>query len=163
MRQDVQAIRGGPWRWCAAIVGLSALVGAWNAQDPSAAKRSTEQQLQATTVADKTPSKLEKIESTLAQAGCPGWLVLASEGEAALEPPPHHSSAGVIEQTSLQVTTNGPLFDDPVPARVASRGQLAPPASAGAQLTTGSKDDPNDLLDGVPDLLAPPPPGEAGL
>jgi len=127
-----------PWIWCAAIVVASALVGLWKGQTPIAPLSTSPSQ---SSMLEKPVSMLEKIEAELAQAGCPGWITLASEGEQALE-----ATAivpGNIQQTSRRI----PHVVYPVPLRVASRTLVA---------AVGSADDPDDLLDGVPDLLAKP-------
>ena len=80
MKRNSRGMRASTWTWCTALVALSALVGTWNATDPAAepvARQSHEAQH------DGDQIDLHKMESTLAQAGCPGWMVLASEGQAA--------------------------------------------------------------------------------
>ncbi|MCG8449837.1 MAG: hypothetical protein MI725_09700, partial [Pirellulales bacterium] len=140
------------WAWCAASVPLSVLVGLWHAQSPT-----TEVEVAATSAeTDSTPETFarqvdyEQIESTLAQAGCPGWMVLASEGEAALVPPD-------VKEVAQRV----PIVKYPGPLRVAQRERLFSESSKEAILSAAPKDDPDDLLDGVPDLLAKPPADEA--
>ena len=138
-----------PTVWFVIVVGLSALIGVWNAQDERSDSKSSVQDEQMVAIAT---IPLEKIESTLAQAGCPGWMVLASEGEAALMPP-----VGIVpdevKQTALRVAGNVPRVRYPSPVRVASRVLFASPAGSGAKLSTGSSDAADDLLDGVADLL----------
>ena len=150
MRWNVQGTWSRPSSWFAAIVGLSALVGVWNAEDPFAVSL---QHSPPETTHEAIP--LEKIESTLAQAGCPGWMVLASEGEAALRPP-SELVPNDIKKTALRVAVNVPRISYPTPVRLANRTLFAPPAGSRAQLATGASNDPDDLLDGVPDLLAAP-------
>ena len=139
-----------PTVWFVIVVGLSALVGLWNAEE----SREDTTSPSLPEVANKTTS-LEQIEMTLAQAGCPGWMVLASEGEAALKPP-----AGLlpkdVKQTALHVATSVPRVRYPTPLRLANRTLFAPPAATEAFAAVGAAEDPEDLLDGVPDLLAKP-------
>ena len=125
---------GSPLRWIALILLASAAVGIWHADEqererlaslPTAAPEVDEQEY------------LQEIEQALAQAGCPGWMVLASEGETALQPP----------EGIQQVAHNAeaiPRVEYPVPVRLALR-EAYPVESA--------PDDPEDLLDGMPDLL----------
>jgi len=68
----------------AAILVGSVLVGLWNGQAPIAKPTPAPP---ASAVAENPKSTLlEQIEAELAQAGCPGWITLASEGEQALQP-----------------------------------------------------------------------------
>jgi len=165
MRRSERRILSGPWSWCTAIVGLSVLVGVWNAKDPRANRLSHTPRATTTSATEHDFAKatpLEQIESTLAQAGCPGWMVLASEGEAALGKPSGLVPSNV-KRTALRVTANVPRVRYPTPVRVASRTLFAPPAANGTKQVVGAVSDPNDLLDGVPDLLAAPvggPPAE---
>ncbi len=78
------------------------------------------------------PARAERIEAMLAGAGCPGWMVLAEEGDDALGPPTHDD---LVEQASAEAEL-----------RVA----LQPRAVA------TSADDPDDLLGGAEDLLLVP-------
>ncbi len=100
----------------------------------------------------------EQIESTLAMAGCPGWMVLASEGEAALRQPeePLRVVPAEIKPTALHVTQNVPRVKYPAPVRVASRFLFTPSVESGTALAVGAPDDPDDLLDGTADLLSRP-------
>lgn len=148
----------GLWAWCTAVTVLSALVGVWNAEEPQPRQKPRE-----TKSEWETASSLERIESTLAQAGCPGWMVLATEGESALSPPEQPSpltlpSDDKVKPVAHQVAVSAdvPRVSYPAPVRVASRLLFAPPGATNAKLTTMASDDPDDLLDGVPDLLAEP-------
>jgi len=170
MRRTVHGRIGGLWAWCAAIVGLSVLVGSWNAVDPHPAvlpctPRATIAPTAVQDLAAPTPhaqtGPLEQIESTLAQAGCPGWMVLASEGQAALEKPPKLVPSDVKE-TALRVAANVPRVTYPRPLRVANRTSLASGAPKRAKLAVGAVSDPDDLLDGVADLLTAPAKGSGG-
>ncbi len=147
MKRNVPKSRYRPWLWGASIVAVSALVGVWNANDPTPVPQPDP--------VPNGPTTIEKIESTLAQAGCPGWMVLATEGESALQPlPPIVDEA--VEQTALRVEADVPTVNYPKPIRVANRVQFSPPSGTAAKLTTSPTEDPDDLLDGVPDLLAAP-------
>ncbi len=145
---------GGPWGWCAAVVGLSALVGVWNASNPHVRTHARNlSHSPGTTLVGEDPSlssaiPLEKIEATLAQAGCPGWMVLASEGEAAFQ----QLVPEDVKETALRVA-QVPRVRYPAPVRVA-RALFAPPAGSNARLAVGPADDADDLLDGVADLLS---------
>ncbi|NOZ40768.1 MAG: hypothetical protein GXP24_11155 [Planctomycetes bacterium] len=150
MKQTKRVLLNRPTVWFVIVVGISALVGAWNAEAPLAST----QQLASVHVSQQA-IPLEQMESTLAQAGCPGWIVLASEGEAALKPP-SDLLPNDVKKTALRVASNVPRISYPTPVRVASRTLFAPPPGNRAQLATSTADDPNDLLDGVPDLLAAP-------
>ncbi len=155
-----------PTLWIAAVVGLSAVVGIWNAEDPLAGDCGdipSENFSRAVASEAVDPTRLELMESTLAQAGCPGWMVLASEGEDALESPVPLPPVvpKVIQQTAHRESAKVPRVSYPSPVRVANRALFAPPGRGRAQLTTSDKDDPDDLLDGVPDLLAAPDSGGA--
>jgi len=145
-----------PTVWFVVIVSLSALVGVWNASAPHPGSLPPTLRAKATGEAKQRTAKhspLEQIESTLAQAGCPGWMALASEGEAALQPP-----SGLlpndIKKTALRVTTSVPHIRYPTPVRIASRTLMASPSRGQTQLVANPADDPDDLLDGAPDLLA---------
>lgn len=146
------------WAWCTAVTVLSVLVGVWNAEEPQPRQKPRE-----TKSEWEAASSLERIESTLAQAGCPGWMVLATEGESALSPPQQPSpltlpSDDDVKPVAHQVAVSAvvPRVSYPTPVRVASRRLLAPTDGKNAKLTTMASDDPDDLLDGVPDLLAEP-------
>ncbi len=153
MKLTEQKNWNGPAVWFLIVVGLSALVGVWNAQEDVQDRRriSTPSVTEVVAVNDDT-IPLEKIESTLAQAGCPGWMVLASEGEAALKPPVGLVPSEV-KPTALRVSGEVPRVRYPTPVRVARRVLFAPPAVGGAKLTVGAVGDSDDLLDGVADLL----------
>ncbi len=147
MNQTQHTILHKPWAWCAIVIVGSALVGAWNAQAPHFST------LQEPISPTKQPaSPIEQIEATLAQAGCPGWMVLASEGESAFQPPSQQIVPDDIQTTSSRTLAQVPHVKYPVPVRIASRTLVAPPA-ANASLSPGSPNDPDDLLDGKPDLL----------
>ena len=145
MKRKQRGTINRPWTWCAVLVSLSAVVGVWNAQEID-----TRQDVQAdsTTVSRHEEIDLEQIEATLAQAGCPGWMVLAGEGESALETRVLPSD---VRETRERVPSQYPRVRYPVPVRVASR--TASTTSIQGTNRVGSPDDPNDLLDGVPDLL----------
>ena len=137
-----------PTVWFLILVGLSALVGIRNAQVRRGVAISPPRQIASRQVVAEKSLPLEKIESTLAQAGCPGWMVLASEGEAALRPPADSVLTlvpGDVKKTSLHIQGNVPRVTYPAPIRVASRTLFAAPAT-----------NTDDLLDGVPDLLETP-------
>ncbi len=130
---------------CAVVLLVSSLVGLRNAREPQSDK------------SPKTTSitlNTEQLEADLARAGCPGWIVLASEGEAALTA----SGQSPITRTShteSQPSHRVPRVKYSVPLRIASLPQ-SNKAFRVAQLSPGSADDPDDLLDGMPDLLAVP-------
>ena len=153
MRLEKRNSNHSPILWAVTIVALSALYGFVYADDPSqelAKKKQTTTvrvESQPPSQSQTTQSNFEAIELTLAQAGCPGWMVLASEGEEALHPP-HSKPSGQVRQTAFQDTENASQ-------QIAPRMLLAAQATR-AQAIFSSKDDPNDLLDGVPDLLAAP-------
>ena len=138
-------------------------MGVWNAENPRAEELPTTS-ASASDQAWADDKRLEQIGSTLAQAGCPGWMVLAEEGEAALQPPASELVPGEVQQTAHRVPTSVPTSVPttvpsvryPVPLRVASRTRIASSATPDAFVSVGAKDDPDDLLDGVPDLLVKP-------
>ena len=153
MMRNTSARMGKPLTGVALVLFISAAVGVWRADEiererleslPSAESIPT-----AAPEIDET-AYLEDIEQALAQAGCPGWMVLASEGEAALTPPEP------IQQVAHTVTeseeSNIPRVHYPVPVRVANRQQFSV-ALRDAHPVQSSPDDPDDLLDGMPDLL----------
>lgn len=143
MTRYVHKNRNRPWVWCVAIVAVSALVGAWNAQVPLVDRNPKPR--------PADPTAIEQIESTLAQAGCPGWMVLASEGEGALQPLPDVVTE-VGSQTVVPASANVPAVKYPSPVRVANRLLFEPPPGDENDLLNGA----NDLLGGVDDLLAEP-------
>jgi len=152
-----------PWAWFAFVAVGSVLVGIWNAQPaPTSAEINSalpSQQVTTSTVEHSDSadnSRVDEIEATLAQAGCPGWMVLASEGESALEPPVPTLVPEDIQPTSRRVPNQVPRIKYPVPLRVASRtrpNSNTAPTAIKVALAQGSPDAPDDLLDGVPDLL----------
>jgi len=121
---------------CAVMVVGCAMIGLWNGQTPI-----LQAPILQASAAPTEPTMLEKIEAELAQAGCPGWVTLASEGEQALQP------AAIVPENVQQTSNRIPQVVYPVPLRVASRTLVA---------AVGSSDDSDDLLGGVPDLLALP-------
>lgn len=139
----------------AAVVGFSALVGVWNAwgrdHHNAAALRAARADIAG-------PSRLEQIEAALAQAGCPGWMALASEGESALAPPGDANAApsdghAVIPAEVQRTSERVPRVRYPVPVKVASRElRLTEPRVAQRDAAAAAAD-PDDLLDGMPDLL----------
>jgi hypothetical protein len=133
------------WLCAAAIALLSALVGLWHAQSPVVAPLENDSTV-ASTVGNETDERFEQIEAALAQAGCPGWMVLASEGPQAFEDPN-------VRATGAEMVFNQPPVNPrlPEPLYVANRFASNAPASVISQ--PSAKDDPNDLLDGAPDLL----------
>ena len=136
-----------------AVVLISALVGIWHADE-------TEKRRLADIAVDSNPSQdleekayLLEMERALAQAGCPGWIPLASEGESAFDPPEQVEQVSHFEPTvKRQAKSEIPRIIYPTPLRVASarKYQLA---ERTARPMAGSPDDPDDLLDGMPDLL----------
>ena len=121
MRQNSQNCWERTWLGIATVVGLSTLVGVWHAQKPRATTTACHSVIQLASN-DQSTEHVEQIEQALAQAGCPGWMVLASEGPQAL-------SSKVVP---LAFNTN------------TKQSVVSQPSAA---------NDPNDLLDGVPDLL----------
>ncbi len=109
------------WLAVAAVVGLSALVGVWHGRAQSVQPDTHYSDIQLASN-DASHERIEQIEQALAQAGCPGWMVLASEGPQALG----------SEIVPLAFNNS------------AQQGVVSQPSAA---------NDPNDLLDGVPDLL----------
>ncbi len=149
MNKKERGLLHRPWTWCAIITVGSAIVGAWNTQAPYASP------LQESSPATAhAASQVEQIEAVLAQAGCPGWMVLASEGPSALQPSPSRQTlvAEDIRKTSARVPNQVPTVKYPVPVRIASRVLIAQSDSQ-AKLSATSPNDPDDLLDGMPDLL----------
>ena len=128
---------------CAAILVGSVLVGYWNGQTPVAKS----------TPAPPASTLIEQIEAELAQAGCPGWMTLASEGKQALEPPAIVPAN--VRQTANRVPQQLPRVKYPVPLRVARRILIAD-AGSRTYSPISPSDDPDDLLDGMPDLLSKP-------
>jgi hypothetical protein len=131
MKQRPPSIWGSTWLCAAAIALLSALVGVWNAQTPTLPPL-VDDPLKATTVGNETDERFEQIEAALAQAGCPGWMVLASEGPKAFEDPNVQPTSGeiVLNRFASNTTARSSVISQP-----------------------SAKDNPNDLLDGTPDLL----------
>ena len=161
-----------PPTWCAVAVALSALVGVWHARKPAPNTAAPQKSAERCCSENKLLKQVDyqQIESTLAQAGCPGWMVMASEGPRALDPPPKGSprrvnregvrpalGAQVVPATVKEVAARVPVLKYPVPLRVAQREPIVPKPTGAATLSVGSADDPDDLLSGVPDLLAAPP------
>ena len=149
---------------CVALVAASAVVGIWHARDPLPSVshvHAPPQQDLSNANSTRAPRKVEQLEGMLAQAGCPGWIVLASEGESALQAPvkpaqfeapdalPPKIVHAEVQKTPTRMAARVPRVRYPAPVRVA---RLARPP----QLTGGAPDDPDDLLDGMPDLLLPP-------
>jgi hypothetical protein len=133
------------WLYAAAIVLLSVLVGLWNARTTELPPLLDDPHI-GSTVTGEADERFEQIEAALAQAGCPGWMVLASEGPKALEDPN-------VQPTGAQLVFNqppaNPQFSKPL--LVANRFANNTPSSVISQ--PSAKGDPNDLLDGAPDLL----------
>lgn len=145
-----------------AVLLLSAMVGIWQADRVEHDRLA---QLDTSYVSDdascvefvEEKTYLVEMQKTLAQAGCPGWMTLASEGEAALQ---SANPGEEIKQVahSQPVTTptppelSVPRVTYPVPVRVASLPRISV-ALREAHPVEGSPDDPDDLLDGQPDLL----------
>ncbi|QEG33104.1 multiheme c-type cytochrome [Bythopirellula goksoeyrii] len=131
-----------PWLGGAMVVVIGTLVGYWHAepQPPPESNRYTDIKL-----VDHTEDRMEKIEQALAQAGCPGWMALASEGPSALGPE-------VIPPEIRTISARVPRVKYPQPLRVASR-VLKDSSSDKAVVSPDSSGDPDDLLDGTADLL----------
>jgi hypothetical protein len=139
MRRSSDSLGERTWLGLAAILGLSALVGVWQSRDkiPDLDTHHFETELD-----DDEASRFVQIEQALAQAGCPGWMVLASDGPQALGPE-------VVPQELRTVSAEVPLQ---VPRVQYSQPVLiAVKQSAVSQPSPASN--PDDLLDGVPDLL----------
>ncbi|TWU23757.1 hypothetical protein Pla144_39320 [Bythopirellula polymerisocia] len=131
-----------PWLGGAVVVAISALVGYWHAQPQSAPESSRYSDI---VLVDHESDRVEQIEQALAQAGCPGWMVLAGEGPSAL-------GAEVVPPEIRTISADIPRVSYPQPLRVASR--VATGASSTAVVATpGESNDPDDLLDGTADLL----------
>ncbi|MDZ4658540.1 MAG: multiheme c-type cytochrome [Bythopirellula sp.] len=109
------------WLAAAAVMGLSALVGVWHSRAQPVKPDTHHSNIQLASN-DASHERIEQIEQALAQAGCPGWMVLASEGPQAL-------GSEIV-----------PLAF----SKSAQQGVVSQPSA---------DNDPNDLLDGVPDLL----------
>ena len=145
MRRSTRSLWDRTWLGLAMVLGLSALVGVWQARIEEHALASVEREMQALTSGQEA-ERFEQIEQTLAQAGCPGWMVLASEGPQALGP---EVVPQELRKVSAEVPLDVPVVQYPQPIRVAlntsDKGNVvSEPAPA---------NDPDDLLDGVPDLL----------
>jgi hypothetical protein len=159
MRRNTQSILERTWLGIAAVVGLSALVGWWHAQTPPALEQADESHIQL--VSGELPNdNFGQIEQALAQAGCPGWMVLASEGPQAL-------GGEVVPPEVRTASANVPSVRYPQPVRVANRVAMNTSAQPSVISQPTSASNPNDLLDGVPDLLwkndaAPGEPASAG-
>lgn len=154
------------------VLLLSAVVGVWHAEQVEQerlARISASSSSSALSINEagqnfeqdiEEEAYLVEMQKALAQAGCPGWMTLASEGEAALQPP---ESGGDIQQvahaqpvTASELTEKTvPRVSYPVPVRVASRPRISV-ALREAHPVAGSPEDPDDLLDGQPDLLSTP-------
>ena len=159
MKRVAQKILKNPLTWCTAAIALSTLVGVWHAHDAITAPLGTWKSSEICCPQNDLIKQVdyEQIEATLAQAGCPGWMVLASEGESALAP----SKAKLVPPGVQEVAARVPVLKYPIPLRVAQRQTTFPSSGGAAKLTVATTDDPDDLLDGMPDLLtAPEPPAE---
>ena len=132
MKQIERGKLGGPWVWCTLFVVLSTLVGIWNAAGFA------EKQPAYTTLAPAAraaqhdlnkPTTFQQIEATLAKAGCPGWMVLASEGEAALQRPTGLVPSDV-KKTALRVEAKVPGVHLRAPLPVANRTLFGAPEAS---------------------------------
>lgn len=153
MRPERNSSNRWLWYWCAVIVASSGLFGYLHADAPQVAA----ERPQPISTPHHLPNQatFEQMELTLAQAGCPGWMVLASEGESALRPGDSAASS-IVEQTAYQTAARTGGANSPQHVRVACRLLVSPQSINDAQLTTSPADAPDDLLDGMPDLLAEP-------
>ncbi len=129
---------GGPWLLGVLVVAISALVGYWHAQPLSSPESTRYEEIE---LVDHSSNQIEKIEQALAQAGCPGWMVLASEGPSVL-------GSQAIPPEIRTISASVPRVQYPQPIRVASR-----PTTEAVATTPGDANDPDDLLDGTADLL----------
>ncbi len=157
MRRNPPSMWERTWLLMAAIMCVSALVGVWQAQPPRAIEASPSTAIQLVSNPPDT-RHVEQIEQALAQAGCPGWMVLASEGPQALGPkvvPPE------IRTTSAEAA-NVPSVRYPQPVLVADRFAFNTTAKQSAVSQPSAASDPDDLLDGTPDLLWTGEPASAG-
>jgi hypothetical protein len=134
------------WLGLATVIGLSALVGVWQSQAPRAENTSQRGATIRLVRSEQHAGKIEQIEQALAQAGCPGWMVLAGEGPQALGP---EVVPQELRNPSLEIENEVPRVRYPQPLRVAlntnAKDEVVSQPSAAA--------DPDDLLDGMPDLL----------
>ena len=93
------------------VLSGSALLGFWQARQTSAEDSGHGRQV---SLVGHTTEQAEHIEQALAQAGCPGWMVLASEGPTALGPE--------IVPVELRSPVNSiPSIRYPQPLRIATR------------------------------------------
>jgi len=159
------------WGWVLGVAVTSLLVGVRHAHDlvppPTAAQTATA----------KTPSssvesseRVERLQGELAQAGCPGWIVLASEGETALHPlpqvnarktdlKPDSATTGLVQQTAHRAYAGRPRLQVPVRLPIAPGPQFRTARSEpqpNRNLAPHADELIDDLLDGVPDLLHTP-------
>lgn len=142
MTRNKSANVGKLLKGAALVLLASVAMGIWHADE---IERSRIEELPPPAPEVDETAYLTEIEQALAQAGCPGWMVLATEGESALTP----------QEEIQQVTHNEvglqrsevPRVQYPVPVRVALRD---------AYPVESSPEDPDDLLDGEPDLLNTP-------
>ena len=118
------------WVCCALVACGSVLVGVWNAQTTQSLSKQEEDS--SATIKSPTAKQIEQIESTLARAGCPGWMVLASEGESALRPPATAVVPKDVRPTSSRVTKKVPRIKYPVPVRVATSNASCCPIGSSA-------------------------------
>ena len=133
--------------WSATAVCLSAIVGWWSTQDTdegSGSAPSPAVAIYLKTDAQGGKVDFEKIEATLAQAGCPGWMVVAGEGQSILVPPE-------VKEVSNRV----PELKYPGPLHIARQETVSRPSQS-ARSFVGSAEDPGDLLNGIPDLILQP-------
>ena len=140
MKQKQQARRGWPWLGGVMVLAISALTGYWHAQQAIGPEPVHYEEIE---LVQATEDRLEKIEHALAQAGCPGWMALASEGPTAL-------SQAAIPPEIRTVSAEVPRVRYPQPLRVATRVAIGPQSVVSQPYAA---DDPDDLLDGTPDLL----------
>lgn len=148
MTQNLRESRGKTWLGGAVVVVLSALLGIWQANAPQPINTPAEKlqvpQIKPVAHFDRQ-IHADRIEQALAQAGCPGWIVLASEGPQALGP-------DVVPPEMRRSADGVPRIKYPQPLRLASRPAIASRSRTPAEIPS-SPDDPDDLLDGTPDLL----------
>ncbi|MEM9352773.1 MAG: multiheme c-type cytochrome [Planctomycetota bacterium] len=109
------------------VGALTALLAAPSGEPATARARVVE-----VSQTEAVPQRADQIEAMLAGAGCPGWMVLAEEGDEALGPPTHED---LVRQASVEAEV-----------RMALK----------ARAVASSTDDPDDLLGGEEDLLLAP-------
>lgn len=111
MKGKLVGLNVSPWLGGVVVVAISALVGSWQAKLQSSPESSHYADI---VLVDHETDHIEQVEQALAQAGCPGGMVLASEGSSAL-------GSEAIPPEIHTISASVPRVKYPEPLRVASR------------------------------------------